>query len=277
MKPRQEILTAAEVSKWLRIPKSTLYKLCADAQIPCAKIGKHWRFDKKEIHNWFQKKMGGKQVTGHRKDDDSKARSVKFQMELMKGLNTILESTPFGILIVGEDKKIRLVNKKYLELMSAKSEKDLIHNSCSTNQKNSPLQNKEKVNWSEKNLIICNGKPVPLLRSVVPITIGKESVLLETLIDIPEHNQGKVGLSTAKEQSETFNQAKRELFSSLSHKLRTPLGHIIGFTEIVIDKDCGKLNETQEEFLNDSLKSAYHLLDMLNGMLDYSKLEAGGV
>ena len=161
--------------------------------------------------------------------------------------------------------------------MNAKSEKDLINTNCSANQNNSPVQNKEKVDWSEKNLIICNGKPVSLLRSVVPITIGKERVLLEILIDIPEHNQGKVDLSTAKEQSETFSQAKRELFSSLSHKLRTPLGHIIGFTEIVVDKDCGKLNEAQEEFLNDSLKSAYHLLDMLNGMLDYSKLEAGGV
>jgi excisionase family DNA binding protein len=53
----QNILNADEVSTWLRIPKSTLYKLCTEGQIPCAKIGKHWRFDRAVVESWFDRRM----------------------------------------------------------------------------------------------------------------------------------------------------------------------------------------------------------------------------
>ena len=53
----REVLNADEVSSWLRIPKSTLYKLCSEGQIPCAKIGKHWRFDRAMVKSWFEKRV----------------------------------------------------------------------------------------------------------------------------------------------------------------------------------------------------------------------------
>ena len=52
-----DILKADEVSKWLRIPKSTIYKLCLEGQIPGTKIGRHWRFDRKDIEVWFKNKI----------------------------------------------------------------------------------------------------------------------------------------------------------------------------------------------------------------------------
>ncbi|MBI4765439.1 MAG: helix-turn-helix domain-containing protein [Deltaproteobacteria bacterium] len=54
---REEVLKADEVSKWLRIPKSTIYKLCLEGQIPGTKIGRHWRFDRKDIEAWFKKRI----------------------------------------------------------------------------------------------------------------------------------------------------------------------------------------------------------------------------
>jgi len=54
---KNDILTVDEVSAWLRIPKSTLYKLCSKGQIPCTKIGKHWRFEKSIIEDWFEEKV----------------------------------------------------------------------------------------------------------------------------------------------------------------------------------------------------------------------------
>jgi excisionase family DNA binding protein len=51
---RDEVLKADEVSRWLRIPKSTIYKLCLEGQIPGTKIGRHWRFDRKDIEAWFK-------------------------------------------------------------------------------------------------------------------------------------------------------------------------------------------------------------------------------
>ncbi len=51
------LLSVDEVADFLKIPKSTLYKMCSEREIPCAKIGKHWRFDKKLIEDWFVRKM----------------------------------------------------------------------------------------------------------------------------------------------------------------------------------------------------------------------------
>ena len=61
----------------------------------------------------------------------------------------------------------------------------------------------------------------------------------------------------------------------MSHELRTPLNHIIGFTELVVDKKFGELNEVQEEYLGDVLQSGKHLLALINDILDLSKVEAG--
>ena len=82
-------------------------------------------------------------------------------------------------------------------------------------------------------------------------------------------------LMQAKEEAETSNRTKSDFLANMSHELRTPLNHIIGFTEIVVDKRCGSLNESQEDYLNDVLKSSRHLLSLINDILDLSKVEAG--
>jgi signal transduction histidine kinase len=78
-----------------------------------------------------------------------------------------------------------------------------------------------------------------------------------------------------KEMAEEANRAKSEFLANMSHELRTPLNHIIGFTELIVDKYYGDLNETQEEYLNDVLTSSKHLLSLINDILDLSKIEAG--
>jgi PAS domain S-box-containing protein len=81
--------------------------------------------------------------------------------------------------------------------------------------------------------------------------------------------------SEAKEIAENANRAKSEFLANMSHELRTPLNHIIGFTELVIDKTVGDLNKVQEEYLNDVHHSSMHLLSLINDILDLSKVEAG--
>jgi signal transduction histidine kinase len=76
-------------------------------------------------------------------------------------------------------------------------------------------------------------------------------------------------------KAEAANHSKSEFLANMSHELRTPLNHIIGFTELIVAKDCGDLNEVQEEYLNDVLRASRHLLSLINDILDLSKIEAG--
>ena len=82
-------------------------------------------------------------------------------------------------------------------------------------------------------------------------------------------------LAEAKEAAVTASKAKSEFLANMSHELRTPLNHVIGFTELVLSKNFGDLNDTQEEFLNDVHGSSHHLLSLINDILDISKVEAG--
>jgi signal transduction histidine kinase len=76
---------------------------------------------------------------------------------------------------------------------------------------------------------------------------------------------------------ETASKHKSEFLANMSHELRTPLNAIIGFSQVLREGISGEINEKQEEYLDDILTSANHLLALINDVLDLSKVEAGQV
>ena len=74
---------------------------------------------------------------------------------------------------------------------------------------------------------------------------------------------------------EVASRHKSEFLASMSHELRTPLNAIIGFSEVLLERMFGELNERQDDYLRDIWGSGKHLLELLNDILDLSKIEAG--
>jgi signal transduction histidine kinase len=68
---------------------------------------------------------------------------------------------------------------------------------------------------------------------------------------------------------------KSEFLANMSHELRTPLNAVIGFSEVLIQRMFGELNDKQDEYLKDIYASGQHLLSLINDILDLSKIEAG--
>jgi signal transduction histidine kinase len=82
-------------------------------------------------------------------------------------------------------------------------------------------------------------------------------------------------LQTKTTELEIASRHKSEFLASMSHELRTPLNAVIGFSEVLLDRMFGEINERQDGYLRDIWNSGKHLLELLNEILDLSKVEAG--
>ena len=82
-------------------------------------------------------------------------------------------------------------------------------------------------------------------------------------------------LERTNEELERVNLHKSQFLANMSHELRTPLNAIIGFSEILQDRIFGELTEKQQRYVGNIVTSGRHLLDLVNDVLDLSKVEAG--
>ena len=121
---------------------------------------------------------------------------------------------------------------------------------------------------------------------------GEVTGMIRSLLDVTERNLAAVAarkveqyamelrnkneqLGRALEAARSATVAKSRFLASVSHELRTPLNGIIGFSELLHDGKLGPLTEDQVDVLGDILNSARHLLQLINDVLDLSKVEAG--
>jgi len=111
--------------------------------------------------------------------------------------------------------------------------------------------------------------------SVSEMTVGNKKMFTGIIRDITEKRRTEKALEEAKIQAETANKTKSEFLAKMSHELRTPLNSIIGFANVMLKNKSDNLTEKDMTFLSRMQSNGIHLLELINDILDLSKIEAG--
>ena len=122
-----------------------------------------------------------------------------------------------------------------------------------------------------------DGREIPIELGVSRMTLDGEVKFVGIMHDVTERLKTEQVLKTSKDMAEKANRAKSEFLSSMSHELRTPMNAILGFGQMLQMNAKEPLSESQKSCLDHIMKGGKHLLDLINQVLDLSRIEAGKV
>ncbi|WP_319522814.1 response regulator [uncultured Desulfosarcina sp.] len=233
-------------------------------------------FLKKEI---AKRREAETQLVQHRDNLESLIKQKTLQVRRSEAmLKMILDSMPYAVVMVGTDKRLRYANEVALAMMGYETQDSVTgcvcHDTfCPTEADRCPILNIEgDLDRSERMLRTRDGREIPILKSATRLMLEDEVVVLETFVDITERKQVERDLKKAKIRAEEANAAKSQFLANMSHEIRTPLNGIIGMAELALDTD---LSADQRKIAETIEKESNTLLELINSILDYSKIEAG--
>jgi PAS domain S-box-containing protein len=121
----------------------------------------------------------------------------------------------------------------------------------------------------------ADGSRFPVAFSVDEMQLSSDGQYVCVVRDETSTREAKQALIQAKESAEAANKAKSEFLSSMSHELRTPLNAILGFTQLMQSDPDDPLTENHRESVDQISRAGWHLLRLINDILDLAKIESG--
>jgi PAS domain S-box-containing protein len=211
---------------------------------------------------------------------------AKLQVEVEE-LRSILETATDGVVVIGAEGDIRSMNrsasalfnydeddtrgKPFVMLFAHESQKAVLDyiNGISSHGVASVLNDGREVIGRE-----ASGGFVPLFMTLGRLT--SSSGYCAVIRDITQWKRTEDELRGAKSAAETANAHKTDFLARVSHEIRTPLNAIIGFSDMMAGERFGPIGHPRYvEYANDIGRSGRHVLDIVNDLLDISKIEAG--
>ena len=197
-----------------------------------------------------------------------------------------------GLLVIDAQGQIVLANQAFASMVG-KTPEEIIGLSAAafswSNGDGSPLDH-ESAPWLkalreqtlQKNIMVSLHDSEKKRRAFIvncsPIFVGKGQTggVLISLDDVTELEEKEIELRQSKEAAEVANRAKSDFLANMSHEIRTPMNAILGFTE-VLKRGYGQNEKNWQKHLHTIHSSGKHLLELINDILDLSKIEAGGL
>lgn len=127
----------------------------------------------------------------------------------------------------------------------------------------------------EMECVARNGRQFDVDLAIVSIQGSEEMTFCAFVRDITDRKSHELDMRRAMEEAEAANRTKSEFLANMSHEIRTPLNSILGFAELLVRNADEGDERTRRDYADTIRTSAGHLLELINNVLDLSKVEAG--
>jgi len=188
-------------------------------------------------------------------------------------LRAVIENSFDGIVTVGADASILSANPAAQRLLGG-PEKLLLGRNLAVFLPGLELGSE---NPAPRGLWVTSGAEgrIPVSFAAAPLSMSGEHGYVCVLRDETESDKARQALLSAKDAAESANRAKSEFLSSMSHELRTPLHAILGFAQLLEADPENPLPETHAASAKEINKAGWHLLNLINDVLDLAQIESG--